>query len=434
MHVFTYNAILSAAAVAFAPWYAWRILVSGKYRASVGPKLGFHPPGTFEGVEGSPRIWVHAVSVGEVTAASPIVAQLRLLYPDGALFLSTGTETGQAAAARLVPEASRIFYFPLDIPPVIRGVMDRVNPDLFAIVETELWPNFIRICAQRSIRVVMVNGRLSPRSFEGYRATRFFWKGVLDRLDAAGVISETDAARLRKIGMDPSRIEVVGNAKYDGLVERATPELREKTALLLDLSIEDRVIVGGSTHEGEETILVDVYEKLLPAHPGLRLVLVPRHVDRAGRVMDMLQDRRLETAVLTDIEAGKADARSQVVVVDSMGRLFGLYGVATVVFCGGSLVPKGGQNVLEASAWGKAVLHGPHMDDFSEEGRLLDEAGGGITVHDGDELAATLGDLLSNGEERRRRGAAGRRVVEENRGAAARYAGIIARVYESYKG
>ncbi|OPL14003.1 MAG: hypothetical protein AVO39_03145 [delta proteobacterium MLS_D] len=427
MKMILYNTLLAGAAMVLGPWYAWRILASGKYRKSVGPKLGFHPADTFTVTDGSPRVWIHAVSVGEVNAAAAVVARLRKFYPTGALFLSTSTETGQEAARRLVPEASAWFYFPLDIPWVIRGVMDRVAPDVFVTVETELWPNFIRICSERSVKVVMVNGRLSPRSFRKYRATKFFWKDVLGRMDAAGVISETDGERLRKLGMNPSRVFVLGNTKYDDLTERADPAVREATARLLFIDDDTPMIVAGSTHEGEETLVVDACLKLRERVPGLRLILAPRHVDRAAGLLMMLRNRGCAATTLTAVEEGTGDARAPVIVADVMGRLFSLYSVAAVVFCGGSLVPRGGQNVLEPAAWGKVVLHGPFMDDFSSEGRRLDEAGGGIAVRNGGELEARLRELVLDPEGRRRRGEAGRRVVEENQGAAARYAEMISR-------
>ncbi len=175
---------------------------------------------------GAPRIWVHAVSVGEVTAAAPIVAALRSRFPGACIVLSTSTETGQEMARKLVPAASAHIYYPLDIPRVVRKVIDRVNPDIFVPVETELWPNFIRICRERGTRIVMANGRISPRSFRRYRATRFFWKGVLAALDEAGVISATDAERLAAIGMPAERIHILGNAKYDGLAARVSPATR----------------------------------------------------------------------------------------------------------------------------------------------------------------------------------------------------------------
>lgn len=429
MNMIAYNAVLSLAAVAAAPWFAWKVLVKGKYRESAAPKLGFHRRETFENTGGSPRIWIHAVSVGEVTAAAPIVARLRRAWPDAALLLSTSTETGQAAARRLVPEATARFYYPLDIPPVIRKVMDQVKPDLFVAVETELWPNFLRLCRERSVKTVMVNGRLSPRSFRNYRATRFFWKDVLGLLDGAGVISETDGARLRELGMDPSRIEVLGNAKYDGLVGRAGAALGEETARMLSLPGGTPVIVAGSTHEGEEKALVRVYRRLLERVPDLVLVLAPRHVERTGAVLSMLREEQFgrRAVRLSGLTAGEARGDRSVVVVDVMGQLFSLYSAASLVFCGGSLVPKGGQNVLEAAAWGKVVLHGPSMEDFREEARLLAGAGAGITVRDGEELAERMLELLEDPEESRRRGEAGRRVVEENQGAAEGYAELIGR-------
>jgi len=194
-----------------------KIVFAGKYRKSIGPKFGFIPRKVFEEMRGSPRIWVHAVSVGEVTAAAPIISSLREMYPEACIVLSTSTETGQEMARRLVTDATAHIYYPLDIPVVVRKVIERVNPDIFVPVETEIWPNFIRACAKRGTRIVMVNGRISPRSFRRYRRTRFFWKRIMNMLDMMGAISAIDASRLEALGVEPSRIHVLGNAKYDSL-------------------------------------------------------------------------------------------------------------------------------------------------------------------------------------------------------------------------
>src|SRR5574340_321000 len=202
-----YNALLVTAAVFAFPFYGARMLLTGKYRKSLGPKFGRRLPEAASR-KGSPRIWIHAVSVGEVTAAAPIVASLRFRFPEACIVLSTSTETGQEMARNLVSAASAHIYYPLDIPSVVRKVIGLVNPDVFVPVETELWPNLIRICGERGTRIVMANGRLSPRSFRRYHRTRFFWKEVLAFLDAAGVISATDVQRLADIGMPVERIHI----------------------------------------------------------------------------------------------------------------------------------------------------------------------------------------------------------------------------------
>jgi 3-deoxy-D-manno-octulosonic-acid transferase len=424
-----YNALLFTAAVFAAPYYGARMLLTGKYRKSLGPKFGRRAPEEASGWEGSPRIWVHAVSVGEVTAAAPIVTALRFRFPGACICLSTSTETGQEMARKLVPAANAHIYYPLDIPCVVRKVIARVNPDIFVPVETELWPNFIGICRERGTRIVMANGRISPRSFRRYRATRFFWKGPLSAVAEAGVISATDAERLAAIGLAAERIHVLGNAKYDGLAARVSPAVEREIAGILGIAPGEGVLVAGSTHEGEETVILDVYRKLLEIRPDFKLIIIPRHIERGGAVAQMVRQGGFADCILmSEIRAGRSRRQERVILVDVIGELFKVYSLATVVFCGGSLVPKGGQNILEAAAWGKVVFHGPSMDDFRDERALLAEAGAGITILNGGELFTGMRDLLENPDLLRQRGEAGRRAVAANKGAAERYARLITEV------
>ena len=424
-----YNALLFVAAVFAVPYYGARMVLTGKYRRSLGPKFGRLSPVVVSLMRGEPRIWLHAVSVGEVTAAAPIVTALRSRFPGACIVLSTSTETGRQMARKLATDATVHIYYPIDIPCVVRKVLDRVRPDLFVPVETELWPNFIRLCRARGTRIVMANGRISPRSYRRYRATRFFWKGILAALDLAGVISQTDAQRLAALGMPPSRIRVLGNAKYDGLAARVSPELEMEIAGSLGIEPGAMVLVAGSTHEGEESVILEVYRRLLEERPDFKLILIPRHIERAAAVMEMAHRAGFSDAIrMSEIRAGRSRSGERVVVVDLIGELFKVYSLATVVFCGGSLVPKGGQNILEAAAWGKVVFHGPHMEDFRDERVLLEEAGAGITVRDGGELFTGIRALLEDPDLLRTKGESGRRTVAANRGAAGRYAELIADV------
>jgi len=422
-----YNGLLLAASFVAVPYYGARMLLTGKYRRSFGPKFGRLTPGMISRMEVTPRIWVHAVSVGEVTAAAPIVAALRSRFPTACIVLSTSTETGQEMARKLVTAATAHIYYPLDIPRVVRKVLDRVRPDVFIPVETELWPNFIRLCRERGTRIVMANGRISPRSFRRYNATRFFWKEILAALDDAGVISEIDAERLAVLGMPSSRIHVIGNAKYDGLAARVSPELEREIAGCLGIEPWEGALVAGSTHEGEETVILDIYRRLLERRPDFKLILIPRHIERGEAVAELVHRAGFsDTIRMSEILAGRSRRGERVVVVDVIGELFKVYSLATVVFCGGSLVQKGGQNILEAAAWGKVVFHGPHMEDFRDEQILLEEEGAGITVRDGEELFTGIRALLDDPDLLQRKGEAGRRAVAANRGAAGRYAALIA--------
>ena len=424
-----YNALLLATALFAAPYYGAKMLLTGKYRKSLGPKFGRIAPETAPGWQGSPRIWVHAVSVGEVTAAAPIVTALRSRFPGACVVLSTSTETGQEMARKLVPAANAHIYYPLDIPGVVRRVVARVNPDIFVPLETELWPNFIRICRERGTRIVMANGRISPRSFRRYRATRFFWKGLLASVAEAGVISATDAERLAAIGLPAEQIHVLGNAKYDGLAARVSPAVEGEIADILGIAPGEGVLVAGSTHEGEEAIILDVYRKILEIRPDFKLILIPRHIERGPAVAQMVRQAGFADCIaMSEIRAGRGRREERVILVDVIGELFKVYSLATVVFCGGSLVPRGGQNILEAAAWGKVVFYGPHMEDFRDEQALLEEAGAGITVLNGGALFEGIRGLLENPDLLRLRGEAGRRAVAANKGAAERYADLIAEV------
>ena len=421
-----YNALLFATAIFAVPFYGLKMLLTGKYRKSLGPKFGRVSPVIAPLMQGDPRIWVHAVSVGEVTAAAPIVAALRSRFPGACIVLSTSTETGQEMARKLVTAPTVHIYYPLDIPCVIRKVLDRVRPDVFIPVETELWPNFIRLCRERGTRIVMANGRISPRSFRRYRATRFFWKKILAALGDAGVISEIDAERLVVLGMPSSRIHVLGNAKYDGLAARVSPELEREIAGRMDMTPGEGALVAGSTHEGEETVILDVYRRLIEIRPDFKLILIPRHIERGEAVAEIIRQAGFADVIrMSEIRAGRSRRGERVVLVDVIGELFKVYSLATVIFCGGSLVPKGGQNLLEAAAWGKVVFHGPFMDDFHDEQVLLEEAGAGIAVRNGEELFSGIRELLDDPDLLRRKGEAGRRAVAANRGAAARYAELI---------
>jgi 3-deoxy-D-manno-octulosonic-acid transferase len=424
-----YNALFFAATIFAVPFYGTKMLLTGKYRKSLGPKFGRISPVIASLLQGEPRIWVHAVSVGEVTAAAPIITALRSRFPRACIVLSTSTETGREMARKMVTAATAHIYYPLDIPSVVRKILDLVRPDVFIPVETELWPNFIRICRERGVRIVMANGRISPRSFRRYYATRFFWKDILAALAAAGVISQTDAQRLAALGMPSSRIQVLGNAKYDGLAARVSPELEREIAGRLGIEPGERVLVAGSTHDGEETVILEVYRRLIELRPDFKLILIPRHIERGESVAEIIRQVGFSDCIrMSEIRAGRNRREERVVLIDVIGELFKVYSLAAVVFCGGSLVPKGGQNILEAAAWGKIVFYGPFMDDFRDERALLEEAGAGIAVRNGGELFERIRGLLENPDLLRLKGEAGRRAVAANKGAAVRYADLIAEV------
>jgi 3-deoxy-D-manno-octulosonic-acid transferase len=420
-----YNILLLIAALLALPCYALKMMLTGKYRKSLGPKFGLTGPEIFKEMKGTPRIWIHAVSVGEVTAAAPVVASLKTRFPEACIILSTSTETGQEMARRIITAASFIYY-PLDIPWVVRKVISQVKPDIFILIETELWPNFIRTCREQGIQIIMVNGRISPRSFQKYAMTRFFWKDILNTIDEMGVISEIDAERLKALGMLPSRIHVMGNTKYDSLAAKASPEIQEEIARRLNMTKDDRVLVAGSTHAGEEKIVLTVYRSLLKTYPDFKLIIIPRHPERGQAVLALAREAGFKDCItMTEMNGGKYRTSERVIVIDVIGELFKLYSLATVVFCGGSLVPRGGQNILEPAAWGKVIFYGPFMEDFRDEKELLEKTGAGITIGCGEELLDGILTLVSDPDSLAKRGDEGRTMVVKNMGAAERYSAMI---------
>ncbi len=421
-----YNIILFISSFFLLPYYLLKMSLTGKYRKSLGPKLGLIQPGILKTMERNPRIWVHAVSVGEVTAAAPIVSSLREIFPSACIILSTSTETGQAMARRIAIDATSYIYYPLDIPFVIRRVLSFVRPDIFVIVETELWPNFLRICKKAGIKIVMVNGRISPRSFKNYIKSSFFWKEVLKQLDEIGVISETDARRIRALGVPHSKVHVFGNSKYDSLAAMVDPKSHEEISRKLNIVPGSRVFVAGSTHNSEEEIILSVYRRLLEEYPDFKLIIIPRHVERGNQVRSLANEAGFPDCIMmTEIKNGKKRSQERVIIIDIIGELFKVYSLATVVFCGGSLVPKGGQNILEPAAWGKVIFYGPSMDDFTDEKNLMEEAGAGITIRNGDELLEGIRALLKDPERLSLKGEEGRKSVVSNMGASRRYAEMI---------
>jgi 3-deoxy-D-manno-octulosonic-acid transferase len=259
--------------------------------------------------------------------------------------------------------------------------------------------------------------------------TSFFWADVLSFVREIGVISEVDAQRIRAIGAAPENVRVMGNAKYDILASRVSGETWSAKSAQMGMTPDSRVFVAGSTHEGEESVVLSVYRELLTEWPDMKLIIVPRHPERGKDVQSLVTREGLSCILMSEIRAGRRP-EGEIVVVDVIGELFSLYSLASVVFCGGSLVAKGGQNILEPAAWGKVVFYGPSMEDFSDEKTLLEEVGAGIPVRSAEELLEGVKKMLSDPEELRRRGAEGQRRVLSSRGASMRYAEMIIKALE----
>jgi len=326
-----------------------------EYIRNLPQRLGYLPLSfNFDGDE---SIWIHAVSVGEVLTARALLPQLRERYPRLRIFLSTTTITGNQVARTNVHDVDGVFYFPLDLPGAIRRTLDRVNPDLVLIAETEIWPNFLRECRRRGIRVVMVNGRISDRSLPRYRVVRRWLKRVLDDYTLLGMQTEADRERIESIGADGRKVEVFGNLKYDALdVQHTLPP--DVSAMLSSLH---PLWIAASTMPGEDELILEAFAEVRKRHPDLTLLIAPRHPDRFDAVERTIRDRGFSCTRRTRLERG-----AEVLLLDSVGELASTFRHASVVFVGGSLVPRGGHNILEPAAFSKPVVFGPHMENFRE--------------------------------------------------------------------
>jgi len=415
-----YNLLLWSISLTVLPWMMIKRMIAGARGEVFWQKLGMISPHILETMTGKPRIWVHGVSAGEVSAIHPLIRELRTQYPGACIVLSTGTESGQKVARERVPEASAYFYFPLDIPWIVRRVVRRLQPDLCIVAETELWPNFLRIVKKEGAKTMLANGRISERSFKRYGKTRFFWMGVLDHFDVLSMIRVQDGERIIAMGANPVNVYVNGNCKFDQAVFSAEAIHPEEMKKILEVGEDDQVLIAGSTHEGEEEILLRVYLRIREKHPDVLLFLVPRHVERADRVEKLCEKYGVKDVVRRSEIDSQGRRGARIVLWDIFGELFKLYSLGTVVFCGGSFIPRRGQNILEPAAWGKAVLYGPSMEDFADAQQLLESVGAGIGVGNESELFHWCLHLLDHPQERRSRGEAGKEIVFAQRGAARR--------------
>ncbi len=361
-----------------------------KTRNGLFQRLGFYPPGRLpEG--GSPRVWLHGASAGDLLALSPMIGQLRARFPNAKIILSTTTNTGyMMASERLATQIDAAVYAPYDIWGATRRAVRAIKPDLLVLEYTEIWPNLIRAAKRSGCRVALTNGRFSPARLGRYRTLFSLIGNPLADIDLFLMREDEEAERVLGLGASLERVWVTGNTKFDALA--APAHAHEDADLRRALAIPHKapVLIAGSTHEGEEEQLLDVYKRLLKDYPELRLVIAPRYIDRAGRIVALAQQAGLSAG----LRSQENPFGGRVVVLDTIGELSRAYRLATAVFVGGSFTTRGGQNILEPAAQGRPVLFGPHMENFHDSVQVL-VGRGGIQVNDPDHLYRLLAELLS---------------------------------------
>jgi 3-deoxy-D-manno-octulosonic-acid transferase len=427
---FVYNLFLHALIAPFlAVYYLPKVFLGHKYQRSLSGKLGRLPEGFNPERLARPRIWFHAVSVGEVVALGPLVTAVKALNPTATVIVSTGTETGQDTAAEMIAEAEGLIYLPLDFPSFVKPVVDRIRPDLFVLMESELWPNLIHSLKNTGTKVALANGRVSDRSFPRYKRLRTTFSPILDEIDLFLMSSDTDGHRIGEIGARPDRIHVTGNSKFDAALGEFPAGAEERMRKLFNLAPGVKVFVAGSTHPGEHEVVLDAYSRLLVRFPDLILVVVPRHVERTALIVTAMEERNMSAPFLrSSVDRGLRRRDEQVIIVDRIGELSQVFSVASVVFMGGSLVPRGGQNILEPAAWGKVVLFGPHMDDFRDARDFLVSAGAGMQVATGSDLVRKVTEVLSQPDKAELLGRKGREEILRHVGSARKNAEMLTRL------
>ncbi len=434
-----YSLLYTLAFIALLPYFAYQAIFNRKYLGNLRGRLWLSSelPWTATN-DARPAIWLHAVSVGETLAAKPLIAALRERFPNHRLILSTTTITGQAVARERVAEADGVCYFPFDWKLTVRHALDAIQPQVVILMESELWLNFLDECRDRNIPTIVVNGRISDRSFPRSQKVGFLIHRLYKLVTRFLMQSRVDAERAMKLGAPPERVGVSGNLKYDIRDASESPALVEAAKQLDDIFAlsSSRLIVAGSTSEGEEQILLEAFGQLRKLGPteNVRLLIAPRHPERFDAAAKLIEASGL---IWTKRSAANQTSKTaEVILLDSIGELAALYRFASIVFVGGSLVKKGGHNILEPALFAKPIIVGPHMENFREITTELLRRKAVMQMEATNaneqvrELSRTFAELLGNRERAQRLGANARQAIEDNRGATARTVAAIAELIE----
>ena len=420
-----YDILIHILLVVLSPYFIIKMITVRKYAPGLAERFGFINAEKLKGLEGGPVLWTHAVSVGETKAVLPLLKSLKRKNPKIRILFSTVTKTGQHIAGKEgLGVIDSLIYFPLDISWVVGRVIKRINPSAFIVVEKEVWPNFFNRLKKVKVPIVVINGTLSEKSFKRYLLLKSFFSGVFAMIDQYGAQTKTDRTRAIKTGVPEARAIVTGNIKFD--LEAPEIELGALNALKGAIGVGggDKLIVAGSTHPGEEALLLDAYKALGAETLAIKLIIAPRHPERFNAVESIIKESGFSYTrrSIYKVEGGAGHSiNPSVVLLDTLGELMTVYSLSDIAIVGGSLVEGiGGHNLLEPAYFGKPVLYGPYLSTYLHMADMLEAAGGGVRVSGVTELTLKLKELLANDLLRAKTGSSARRVVEENRGAIAR--------------
>lgn len=416
---FLYNILFAIGFLLMLPRFLVRMARRGGYARDFTQRFARYSPSLCARLDESRRVWLHAVSVGEMLVALKLMQEWRERRPDLRFVVTTTTSTAYKLAGARIDARDVLLYFPLDLPWIIRRALNEIDPLAIVLVELELWPNLVRMAHQRSVPVILVNGRISDHSFQGYRKLTFFTRRLLPMIDLFCVQTRFDAERLISLGAPSQRVRVLGTAKYD-VASQDLPGETVARAVLDRVSVtpHDLVIVGGSTWPGEEHALLDAYKGLKTRYRNLFLVLAPRHAERAPAVLQEIRASAMKVVRRSELADAsvRVPQKPQVLLLDTTGELANFYACADVIFIGKSLTARGGQNPIEAAILGKPIVIGKNTENFRAVVDDLRTAGALIEVTDLQSLRRGLDDLCSNPNRRKLMGENAARVVHEKAG------------------
>ncbi|MDB6131595.1 MAG: 3-deoxy-D-manno-octulosonic acid transferase [Verrucomicrobiales bacterium] len=427
-----YNILFTFFFLLSSPFYFLKMWRRGNWKKGFGQRFGSYSSKIKQAVTNRNVVWFHAVSVGEVNVCTQLIKALEAKMPAIKILVSTTTSTGMEELARQLPLHIEKIYYPIDFPSNVSTALALFHPKAIVLVEAEIWPNFLWEARRREIPVFLVNARLSPRSYRGYKRFGFLFRPIFQRFAGVGCQNEEDAKKLADIGFPRPVIHVVGNLKFDSakLIQKSPLDVR---TMLSQLGFPENapLLVAGSTHDGEELILARILKNLMQKFPSLKLILVPRHFERGKEVGNVLRREginfvyRSEVSATTSKKPGEVDC----LLVNSTGELRYFYEFATIVFVGKSLTASGGQNPIEPGALAKPILFGPHMENFDKIASALVQRHGAIQVSDEKDLEQQIARLLSDEALRESIGNAARTIVEENKGSAERTVDMIVNTF-----
>lgn len=428
-----FDPIYIAISAVASPYIIFKILTSERYRSGLYQRFGRVP----ERSGSKPGIWVHGASVGEVITAKSIIDMIDNEFPEWETFISTSTNTGYSVAKQNFSNKD-VSYFPIDLSWVTNKVICKTNPSCILLIELEIWPNYLISAYKKNIPIIIVNGRISNKSFKAYRAisliSKNFYKSLTNKMNVYCARTELDAQRFRGLGIPNEQVFVTGSMKYDNIPTNLDENIKKSYKHLFHIHDNDIVMIGGSTHEGEEEILLRIFKKLCNTYSNLKLILAPRHIERTRDVSSLVKKMGLTPLLKTEMEGPNYKWKNNkrfVIIIDTIGDLGKIYSISNFAFVGKSLVPSGGQNMMEPAGLGKPVIFGPHTFNFKEEVALLLKNEAAIMVKNEEELYKALEHFIKNPETANDMGLKAQNIVNKERGATERNMKIIRNILKN---